>query len=80
MSKGTEKIIRIRKAVGVIGPAAVTSIMARIARNDNERAPRSLAQNLIVPQKKFGLYLFVANSYSFTNTLSDKIFLLIFNS
>ena len=75
MSEGTEK----KKNTSISTVLSIMAIMETTAKYENGRELRSPAQNFIVPQKKFGLDSFIANSYSSTNTLSDKIFLLIFN-
>ena len=75
MSEGTEK----KKNTSISTVLSIMAIMATTAKYENGRELRSPAQNFIVPQKKFGLDSFIANSYSSTNTLSDKICLLIYN-
>lgn len=76
MNKGVEKSISISANISM--SSVLLIIMAKTARNENGRERRRSAQNFIVPLKKSSICSFVANSYSFTNTLSDKI-LLIFN-
>ena len=75
MSEGTEK----KKNRSISTVLSIMAIMETTAKYENGRELRSLAQNFIVPQKMFGLDSFIANSYSSTNTLSDKICLLIYN-